>query len=89
MATRFFVDTGKGIEYCETQEQAIALAEQAIEHWREQCDPEWPDEVDSVCWGQVMGESVMVEIDGGAFAEYRLSEPAANSEGKGNQCESS
>jgi hypothetical protein len=76
MAKRFFVDTGAGIEYCETRQQAIALAEKAIEHWRGCCDPEWPEEVDDVCWGPVMGESMMVEIDGGAFAEYRLSEPA-------------
>jgi hypothetical protein len=75
MATRFFVDTGDGIEYCETRQQAIALAKRAIEHWRGCCDPEWPEEVDGVCWGPVMGESVMVEIDGGAFADYRLSEP--------------
>jgi hypothetical protein len=85
MAKRFFVDTGDGIEYCETQDQAIALAERAIEHWREHCDPEWPDEVESVCWGQVMGESVMVEIDGIAFVGYRLSEPPANGEEKANQ----
>jgi hypothetical protein len=70
MAKRFFVDTGAGIEYCETQSQAIALAEQAIEHWREQCDPEWPDEVDSVCWGEVKGESVPVALQDGECFDW-------------------
>jgi hypothetical protein len=85
MAKRFFVDTGDGVEYCETQAQAIALAKRAIEHWRGCCDPEWPEEVDDVCWGEVKGESMMVKNAGGAFVGYRLSDPAANGKGKANQ----
>jgi hypothetical protein len=76
------VDTGDGVEYCETRQQAMALAERAIEHWREQCDPEWLEEVEGVCWGPVMGQSVMIEVDSGERLglDYWLSNLPANGE---------
>lgn len=71
---RFFVNTGDGVEYCDTQEEAIALAQKAIDEWRDCCDPEWPEEVENVCWGPVLGESTMIDIEDGQYANYELTD---------------
>ena len=74
---RFFVDTGDGFEYCDTQAEAIALAQKAIDNWRDCCNPDWPEEVDRVSWGCVLGESEPVEIENGDYLNYKLSDPPA------------
>lgn len=38
-----------------TRKEAEALAQRAIDDWRDGCDPEWPEEVDDVCFGNVIG----------------------------------
>ena len=53
MTLRFFVDTGDGYELWETEEEARAAAQSAIEYWRTIADPEWPEEVERVCWGEI------------------------------------
>lgn len=73
----FFVNTGDGVEYCKTREEAIALAQKAIDDWRDCCNSEWPEEVENVCWGEVLGESKMIDIEDGMYANYELTAPPA------------
>lgn len=62
----FFVYTGEQFELVATREEAIRMAEDAIDDWRDCCDPEWPEEVANVCWGEVKGhciEEVVSDVD--------------------------
>ena len=52
-AERFFVWSGDGIEFYETADEAKQAADFAIQQWKSACDPEWPEEVEEVCWGRV------------------------------------
>lgn len=72
---RYFVNTGESVDFYDTAEQAINAAEKAIEDWRDCCDPDWPDEVENVCWGPIHGESVAIDVEGGKYLRYELSEP--------------
>lgn len=75
---KFFVNTGDGIEFCDTAEEASGRAQKAIDGWRDCCDPEWPEEVSDVCWGQVLGQSVEVDVEG-KYVDYKLEQsPAAD-----------
>lgn len=75
---RFFVNTGEGIYYYDTQEEAVAAAEQAIKDWKTCCDPEWPEEVEQVCWGAVLGETLAIESgENNEYVDYKLSEHPA------------
>ena len=52
---RFFVNTGDGIEFASTEEEARKVATEAIEFWRRAAiqDGEWGDEITSVHWGEI------------------------------------
>jgi hypothetical protein len=43
-----------GIEFHGTLEKAKASAENEIDEYRDCCNPGWPEEVDSVCYGAVI-----------------------------------
>lgn len=53
---RFFINTGDGIEYRDTEEEARNLANESLEFWRRDArgSGEWSDEVGTVYWGQVI-----------------------------------
>lgn len=59
----FSYSTDMGFEEYPTRDEAIECANIQIKHYREDAirDDEWPDEVDSVCWGVILGRSK--EID--------------------------
>jgi len=62
----FFVYTGEQFELVATREEAIRMAEGAIDDWRDCCDPDWPEEVRNVCWGEVKGhcaEEITSDVD--------------------------
>lgn len=67
--TRYFVNTGDGVEYYDSLAEAETAAHNAIDGWRECCDPEWPEEVESVCYGKVLGRSTQVPCQTGLIAE--------------------
>lgn len=54
----FFVYTGEQFELVATREEAIRMVEDAIDDWRDCCDPDWPEEVVNVCWGEVKGHCI-------------------------------
>ena len=80
----FFVNTGDGFDFYNTEEEAIQAAQDAIDDWRDACDPEWPEEVENVCWGKVLGTSIGHESEDGKYIEYELSE--SNQEWRCNLC---
>ena len=56
------------------------MAQKAIDDWRDCCDPEWPEEVESVCWGPVFGESTSNDVDDdhprdARYTDYKLTDP--------------
>lgn len=55
----FFVyDPNDGIEFYETEERAKAEAEKYIESYRDEAQEGWADEVEGVCWGEVIQHTV-------------------------------
>lgn len=70
---RYFVNTGDGIEYRDTEEEARKLADESIEFWREHARRygEWSDEVETVCWGQMI-ETSKLKPCGETGADYLL-----------------
>lgn len=72
---QFFVDTGDGVEYYDTAEEAKRAAENWIDEYRTL--PEWDEAVERVGWGQIR-ESAWprcYEKDGGEYVDYSLKEP--------------
>ena len=59
----FSYSTDMGFEEFATQQEAIDCSNVQINGYRDDAirDDEWPDEVDSVCWGVILGRSK--EID--------------------------
>lgn len=79
MNSEYFVNTGDGYETYTTAEEARAAAWKAIDDWRGYCDPEWPEEVQHVRWGEVYEVAVEIESrseDGREYCDYDL-EPCA------------
>jgi len=71
----FFIDTGDGIEFKNTEAEAKALAAESLEFWKKRARDagEWDDEVDRVCWGPVQEKVKAVAVgDGGDYTEYQL-----------------
>lgn len=53
-----------GIEFFETEQEAIDWCNDEIQWYREQAGmDEWSDEVESVCYGKVLGKSFEQVID--------------------------
>jgi hypothetical protein len=68
---RFFINTGDGIEYRDTEDEARKLANESLEFWRKEARHagEWHDEVGTVYWGQVIetAKFKQIEDDGGDY----------------------
>lgn len=72
---RYFVNTGDGVEFHDSLVNAQQAAMDAIEGWRDCCDPDWPEEVEQVCYGEILGESKAVDCgENGEFVRYELEE---------------
>jgi len=72
---RFFVDTGDGIEFKDTEAEARQLASESLEFWKQRARDvgEWDDEVDRVCWGKICEKVKAVAVgDGGDYKDYQL-----------------
>lgn len=67
----FFASVGDGYEELNTAEEARASAQRAIDDWRDCCDPEWPEEVESVTWGEIREFAAPVGVEGDCV-DYRL-----------------
>lgn len=76
--SRYFVNTGDGVEYYESLVEAETAAQNAIDGWRNCCDPEWPEEVESVCYGKVLGQSEPMSVDDGKYVSYYLKKTESN-----------
>jgi hypothetical protein len=52
---QFFINTGDGFEFADTEEEARKVATEAIEFWRQDAidSGEWDSEVSSVYWGKI------------------------------------
>jgi len=50
---QWFCFGGDVIEYFDSEDEARGAAVKALEFYRDCCDPEWPEEVGSICWGKV------------------------------------
>lgn len=59
---RYFCDTGDGLLYFDTPEEAQAAAQVAIEPWKDYSGMEWCEEVESVCWGEIRQRVVAVDV---------------------------
>lgn len=73
--SRFFVDTGDGVHYVETEDKAKKLAAKCLAEFREcaRIEGEWRDEVESVCWGAMVEYVTAVAVgDSGDYTDYQL-----------------
>jgi hypothetical protein len=74
---RYFINTGDGLEFASTEEEARKVANEAIDFWRRAAvqDGEWDDEVVSVFWGEIRerakGINLGIDPDSEAF-DYQL-----------------
>lgn len=66
--SKYFVDTGEGTEYHDTEESARQSAADWIAEYCTQ--PEWDEAVDRVCWGEVRQHSI--GIPRGDYWTYNL-----------------
>lgn len=75
----FCIDSCGDITHHNTPEEAIQEAEKAIDAERIMCDPEWGEEVNSICWGEILGQAVEYEVggedeEGNPYVSYRVSD---------------
>lgn len=74
----FAYDPDSGFELFATEAEAKKFADDAIEYYRGDAFTDgWPDEVNQVCWGRLMGESTKVNarpVDLQCDYEARFSE---------------
>lgn len=62
------------MSYFSTEEEARTAANNAVEGWRDCCDPEWPEEVEKVCWGMVIGQSMPALSEDDQYVDYGVRE---------------
>lgn len=53
----FFVFDGENFEEVTTLDAAVEGSQEAIECYSDQCDPGWPEEVENICYGVILGRS--------------------------------
>ncbi|MBL5978399.1 hypothetical protein JAO85_14005 [Comamonas sp. NyZ500] len=58
----FSYDSDSGVEFHETEAEAIKACESALGYYREESPDGWPDEVESLKWGLVLGRSVQCDV---------------------------
>ena len=56
--TKFFSASNEGLDEHDTAEAAQNEAQSIIDMYREEAADGWPEEVDSVCWGVILGKAV-------------------------------
>lgn len=61
----FFVFDGEEFGRVSSLGTAVGEAKAAVACYEDQCDPDWPDETDSICYGIVLGGAVMREAGKG------------------------
>lgn len=55
---KFFSASNEGLDEHDTAEAAQSEAQSIIDMYREEAADGWPEEVDSVCWGVILGKAV-------------------------------
>lgn len=74
---QYFVNTGDGVLIVDSAEKAAVAAQNAIDGWRDCCDPDWPEEVADVCWGPIYESAIEVSRgENGEYADYVLKKPS-------------
>ncbi|MEN2425966.1 hypothetical protein AA0N74_07990 [Chromobacterium vaccinii] len=58
----FAYDDDTGFERFNTAVEAIAATENSIDEWRALASEGWPEEVENVCWGVVLGKTKQIPI---------------------------
>jgi hypothetical protein len=73
---RYFVNTGDGIEYRNTEQDARRLAIRSLESWRERArqSGEWDDEADEVCWGRLEQVAIPLPASDDGTVDFVLSD---------------
>ena len=74
---RFFINTGDGFEFADTEEEARRAATEAIEFWRRDAidSGEWDGEVSSVYWGEIRERAKEITVqadDASDKCDYQL-----------------
>jgi hypothetical protein len=73
--TRFFVDTGDGVHFVDTEAEARKLAAGCLAEFREcsRVDGEWPQEVEQVCWGEIREQVKAIYAgENNEYTDYEL-----------------
>jgi hypothetical protein len=70
----FYYDSESGFDTFETEQEAIETANKMIDEARQEAiyDGEWPEWVDSICYGKITGLSVADLQEDGESYEYSL-----------------
>ena len=70
----FYYDSESGFDTFETEQEAIDLANNMIAEAREEAiyDGEWPEWVDSICYGKITGFSVADFQNDNESCDYSL-----------------
>lgn len=58
----FSHDPENGVQFHATLNEARSAAETCIDEYRDACDPEWPEDVERVCFGIVLSRATEVVI---------------------------
>lgn len=63
-----------GIEFFESEEEAIIWCKDEIQSYREQAGmDEWSDDVESICYGKIVGRS-FEEVINDEHSDYKMKE---------------
>mgnify|MGYP000853132490 FL=1 len=58
----FSYDSDSGVEFHETEAEALAWCEEALRNYRQESPDGWPAEVESIKWGLVLGRSEQCDV---------------------------
>lgn len=73
----FSYDEDAGVQFWATQERAIKECQDAVDAYREDVEDGWPDDVESVRWGVVLGRAVKTDERPDGSCDYALTPYAA------------
>jgi hypothetical protein len=65
--TKFFSASNEGLDEHDTAEAAQNEAQSIIDMYREEAADGWPEEVESVCWGVILGKAVERPVENAPF----------------------
>ena len=68
----WFMYDGQGMQFFGTAKEAADAAQDAIDDYRSDCDPDWPVEVEWVCWGRVHQEATKVAVVETEYCDFIL-----------------